>query len=285
MNFKKKADFAVDILIIGLGTALYAVALTVFLEPSGISPGGVTGLAAIVAYLTGLPTGILTVALNLPLFIWGYIKLGGSFVARTAVATLVMSVWIDLFAALMPQYTGDRLLAALYGGFLGGTGLAMVFLRGSSTGGTDIAAKIISRRFPRLSIGRLVLILDGVIILLSALVYRSFETALYTTLTIFLSTRVIDSSLFGAVRGKLAIIVTANPQEVTQAIYLCIKRGVTQLSAKGGYSKEERALLLCAVRVGEVAALRRGVDEADPHSFVVIAEAGEILGEGFERTD
>ena len=283
MNFKNKVNLTADILLVGLGTALYGVALTVFLEPSGISPGGITGLAALTGYLTGLPTGLLTVAFNLPLLIWGFKQLGGSFVLRTAAATVIMSVWIDLFAALLPQYTGDRLLAALYGGFLGGSGMAMVFLRGSSTGGTDIAAKILSRRFPQFSIGRMVLILDGVIILLVAVVYNSFEAALYTTLTIFISTKVIDSTVYGADRGKLALIVTDSPKEVTDAIYARLARGVTHLSAKGGYRGKERTLIMCAVRVNEAAALHRAIKESDGKAFVIIAEAGEIFGQGFSE--
>ncbi len=270
-----------DTVFIGLGTALYAAALTVFLKPSGISPGGVTGLAAIVSYLTTLPTGLLTVFLNLPLFIWGFKQLGGKFILRTVIATVVMSVWIDLFAALLPVYEGDRLLACLYGGFLGGTGMAMVFLRGGSTGGTDIAAKILSKRFKGFSIGRMVLILDGIIILLVAVVYRSFESALYTTLTIFISTKVIDSAVYGADRGKLAFIFTQKAKEVTDSIYTHLTRGTTIISAEGGYTNEEITLILCAVRVNEAATLHRAVKEADGKAFVVVAEAGEILGNGF----
>ena len=281
MNLKVSLRSFADTVFIGLGTALYAAALTIFLKPSAISPGGVTGLAALISYLTSLPTGLLTVMLNLPLLIWGFKQLGGKFILRTAIATVVMSVWIDLFAALLPIYEGDRLLASLYGGFLGGTGMAMVFLRGGSTGGTDIAAKILAKRFRGFSIGRMVLILDGIIILLTVAVYGSFESALYTALTIFISTKVIDSAVYGADRGKLVFIITQKAKEVTDSIYAHLKRGTTVLSAKGGYSKEDNTLILCAVRVNEAATLHRAVKDADGKAFVVIAEAGEILGEGF----
>ena len=281
MKINQSARIFADSVLIGLGTALYAVALTVFLEPSGISPGGVTGLAALISHITSLPTGLLTAFLNLPLLIWGFKQLGGKFILRTAIATIVMSVWIDLFAALLPVYEGDRLLASLYGGFLGGSGMAMVFLRGGSTGGTDIAAKILSKRFRGFSIGRMVLILDGIIILLVAVVYRSFESALYTALTIFISTKVIDSAVYGADRGKLVFIITQKTEKVTHSIYSHLARGTTILSAEGGYTNEETILILCAVRVNEAATLHRAVKEADDKAFVVIAEAGEILGEGF----
>ena len=281
MNAKHSFQSFADTIFIGLGTALYALSLTVFLEPSGISPGGVTGLAALVSYLTTLPTGMLTLFLNLPLIIWGFKQLGGKFIIRTTLATVIMSVWIDLFAALLPQYNGDRLLAALYGGFIGGTGIAMVFLRGGSTGGIDIAAKILHNRFPQFSIGRMVLILDGVIILLVAIVYRSFESALYTALTIFISSKVIDSAVYGDDRGKLAFIITKKAKDVTDSIYSHLARGVTVISARGGYTNAPSTLILCAVRVNEVAILHRAVREADEDCFVIIGEAGEILGEGF----
>jgi len=281
MKINQSARIFADSVLIGLGTALYATALTVFLEPSGISPGGVTGLAALISHITSLPTGLLTAFLNLPLLIWGFKQLGGKFILRTAIATLIMSAWIDLFAALLPVYEGDRLLASLYGGFLGGTGMAMVFLRGGSTGGTDIAAKILSKRFRGFSIGRMVLLLDGIIILLVAVVYRSFESALYTTLTIFISTKVIDSAVYGADRGKLAFIITQKTQEITDSIYTHLARGTTIISAEGGYTNNKITLILCAVRVNEAATLHRAVKEADDKAFVVIAEAGEILGEGF----
>ncbi len=283
VKINKKGKLAADVVIVSAGTALYAAALTVFLQPSGISPGGVTGLAAIAGGLTSLPTGVLTALFNLPLLIWGWRQLGSRFVVGTAATTLLLSVWIDAFAAILPGYSGDRLLAALYGGFVGGVGLAMVFLRGSSTGGTDIAAKILARRFPRFSLGKVVLLLDGVIILLSVVVYKSFETGLYTALTIFISTKVIDSAVYGADRGKLALIVTADPQQVTQQIFDRLGRGVTLLSAHGGYSKSTTSLIMCAVRVWEVADLRKAATDADPAAFAVIVEAGEILGEGFNR--
>ena len=281
MNKIKRITALADVVLILVGTAVYSAAVTVFLEPAGISPGGVTGIATAMGELSGLPVGLLVLVLNIPLLIWGYIKLGGSFMLKTVISTVLLSVWIDLFAVLLTPYGGDRLLAALYGGFLSGAGLAMVFLRGGSTGGTDIAAKIISMRFARFSIGILVLLLDAFVILLAAVVYRSFETALYTTLTIFISTRVIDSIVYGADRGKLAFIVTEKPEAVTDSLYSALHRGVTLVPARGGYSKDSRTVLLCAVRVHETARLRRAVKESDGRAFLILTEAGEISGEGF----
>lgn len=280
---KKIAAVLADTVIIAAGTALFSAALTVFLIPSDISPGGVTGLATIISSLTRLPAGVLTLALNLPLFIWGWLKIGSKFIVKTIAATTVMSVWIDLFTAVLPAYRGDRLLASLYGGFMCGIGLALIFLRGSSTGGTDIAAKIISARFPRFSIGKMVMMLDAVVILCAAVAYRSFETALYTTLTIFISSKAIDGIVYGADKGKLVFIVTSRPDEIKQALYSSIRRGVTVISARGGYSGSSNSVLMCAVRINEAARLHRAVSECDKSAFMIMTEAGEISGEGFAR--
>ncbi len=274
----------IDLLIVTVGVALYSIALTVFLAPNEVSPGGVTGLAAIIADLVHLPIGVLTIALNLPLIIWGFIKIGTKFIIRTSIATVIMSVLIDLFDYLLPEYSSDRLLASLYGGFLAGIGLALVFVRGSSTGGTDIAAKIISSRFPHFSMGKMVLLLDAIVIIISTVVYQSFETALYTMLTIFISSKAIDSIIYGTDKGKLVMIVTSMPDEIKQAIFKSLDRGVTVLPAKGGYRGDDRAVVMCAVRINEATKLHRIVSECDRSAFIIVTEAGEIRGEGFEKS-
>ncbi len=283
MNKKNILREITDLAIVTLGVAMYAVALTFFLAPNGLSTGGVTGLATVIGDFFHLPIGLLTIALNTPLIVWGFIKIGKKFIIRTAIATIIMSVLIDLFDFILPVYNGDRLLAALYGGFISGIGLALVFLRGSSTGGTDIAAKIISSRFPQFSIGKMVLLLDAIVILISAIVYRSFETALYTTLTIFISSKAIDSIVYGADKGKLVMIVTSMPEKITQAIFDALDRGVTIIPAKGGYKGDDRSMLMCAVRITEATKLHRIVNECDKSAFIIVTDAGEIKGEGFEK--
>lgn len=274
---------ALDCLLMLVGAALYAVALDVFLIPNKISPGGVTGLAAIVHTVTGwVPAGALTLALNVPLFLWGGAKLGWHFLGKTMFATVSASVMIDLFSFL-PQYTDDRLLAALFGGLIVGAALALIFLRGGSTGGFDIVAKIVSLRWPLLSIGRVILLSDGLVVAVSALAYGDLNTALYTAVALFLSARAVDGLLAGAERGRLAIVITARPDAVIARIFAEVGRGATLIQGQGGYEGEPRGVVLCAMRVGEVGRLHRAVKQADPHAFLVMAEAGEILGEGFRR--
>ncbi len=275
----------VDYLLMAVGTALYAVALEAFLLPNHVSPGGVTGLASLVNYLVGLPTGLITILLNLPLFVWGGIKLGWRFLRRTAFATLLMSVFIDIADKVVPAYTGDRLLAALYGGIISGCSLALVFMRGGSTGGFDIIAKIVTLRSPMMSIGRLILLLDGFVVISAMLAYQDVETALYTVVALFVTSRAIDGLLYGLRRGKVALIITNDPDKILGQVFSVVGRGATVLDAKGGFSGKGCKLIVCAVRDNEVGRLHRAIKQADSGAFMMLADASEIVGEGFRQKE
>lgn len=282
---KKSWQVFLDILGFVFGSALYAIGVSVFISPNHISSGGVTGIALIIHSLAPIPVGLMVLVLNIPLFIIGFIKLGWRFVGKTAVCTLLMSILLDVSAQVVPAYTGNRILAALFGGVLMGAGLACVLLRGATTGGTDIAAKLINGRWPHLSMGRLILIMDTLILATAALIYWDLETALYSVIAIFASSRVIDSLLYGSDKGKLIFIVTASPKEVADGIFQNVGRGVTMMHAVGAYTKTERLMLLCAVRQNEVAAVRRASIQADPTAFIVVTEAGEVIGQGFKKPE
>ena len=178
----------------------------------------------------------------------------------------------------MPTYTSDKILSALYGGALSGIGFAIIFMRGSSTGGTDIIAKIVSLTKPQFSMGRVILISDAVVIVTAALSYRNIDTALYTSLTILTMSFLIDYFVYGADSGKLVMIVTKKPQEIKKQIISQIRRGATQIAAKGAYSDSDTFVLLCAVRLNEVAPLDKIVKSIDENAFLIITNASQILG-------
>lgn len=280
MTSKRKRLLA-DGLILLLGSLLYAASVNVFTAPNGIAPGGLTGIATMLNHLFGLPIGTVMLLLNLPLFFAGGKILGWKFLGKTIAATLAASIAIDLSAPWVPQYTGNPLLAALYGGVLSGAGLAFIFLRGGTTGGTDITARIIRHYRPHFSMGRLMLIIDLFIIIAAALVYHNVDSALYALVTIYASAVLIDKFLYGAKMGKVIYIVSDHSAEMARAITTRCQRGVTLLDAQGAYSGKEKNMIFCVVRGPEVSRLRRVVYETDPHAFMVIAEAGEIIGEGF----
>ena len=208
--------YAVDALFFLAGSVLYAVAINMFTAPNNIAPGGATGIATLVNYLSGAPIGTVMLLLNVPLFIWGWLELGYRFVARTIAATVSTSAVLDLLAPFLPQYQGDTMLAAIFGGIFAGAGLALIFMRGGTTGGSDLVARLIARHFRHISMGRLILIIDVAVVLASAAVYRNYESPLYALIVIFINTRLIDNILYGVDEGngKMMFIISQKSREI-----------------------------------------------------------------------
>ena len=279
---KKAFVLAADIAVMTFGAALFAAAAAIFIIPNNFAPGGVTGIAIIANHLIRTPVGLSMVIVNIPLFIVGLRRLGVSFVVRTAYATVATSLLIDLFSALLPSYTGNGMLASIYGGALGGMGLALVILRGGTTGGTDIIARLINRRFPHLSMGRVIFMFDLLITLGAVLAFGYIEAGLYSVITIFASSRVIDSMLYGADMGKIVMIISHKHGEISAAIVRELQRGVTIIDARGAYTNRKNDLIMCAVRNNEVARVHKIALTTDPAAFIMVSEAGEIIGEGFK---
>ncbi len=268
------------------GGALYALSVNMFTAPNRIAPGGVTGAATLINYLLPtLPIGTLTLALNLPLLWMSWRRLGRRFTVRTALVTLLVSIIIDLTAPFVPPFTGDRVLTALFGGVLSGAGLGLIFLRGATTGGSELMARLLERRFPQLSVGRLILLVDAVVIAASAAVYRELESPLYAVVLVYISTTVMDSIIYGNAKGRTMLIMTRCPQELADAILQRMHRGVTLLDATGAYTGKATQVLLCAVRRSEVYQLRTLVTDLDPAAFIIITTSDEVVGKGFHEGD
>ena len=272
-----------DYLLIIVGCAIYALSVRVFTAPNEIAPGGLTGIATMLNYLFSLPIGIMVIVMNITLFVWGTIEMGPRFLIKSAVATVLSSVLIDVFELIPYTYSGEKILAALFGGVLSGVGLALIFYRGGSTGGTDIIGKCIHKRKPHISMGSIILAADIVVIVMAAIVYRSIENALYAVIAIFVSTKVIDTFVYGFSHdnGKLMIIITSLPERVSNVILERSQRGVTIVDAQGAYSHQKRGVLLCAARPSEVFRIKSMINAADPKAFVIITTATTISGEGF----
>lgn len=270
-----------DWISIIIASFLYAFGVAAFLQPAEISPGGVTGIATIINYLWGLPTGVVMIVLNLPLIIAGFIKLGKFLIIKTLFATLLSSVFIDIIVAFMPNFTNDKIISALAGGLLVGLGMGILFTLGATSGGTDIGAKLLKIKYPFLSMGRLILILDAVVISISSVVYGNFESAMYAVLAIVVSTTIIDKLSHSGSGGLLAFVITKNPQELKQGIYSAIGRGVSVVNIKGGYSEKDKTLLLCSFRRAQLVDLKRTIKENSSDAFVMITPVNEIYGIGF----
>ncbi len=284
---KKIKHFFVDILFIILGAFSYSLAINMFTSPNDIAPGGIGGLSTVINYLSGgtIGIGLLFAAINIPLVVAGFIKLGRMLMVRTIIAVALVSVGTDILKPYFPVYEGDRILAAVFGGLLIGAGLGLVYLRDGTTGGTDIINKLILRVKPHLSLGGITLITDAVVVLISMLVYGNIESGLYAIIAIFVSSKIIDIILYGTLEGKLVLIFSSKPDEIGAAIVNDLSRGATMLKGSGVYSGEDKKVICCAVHKNEYVKLKRKIKAIDPSAFIITALASEVLGEGFNENN
>lgn len=279
----KLCTIILDYLFIILGTISYSLGIYLFTAPNNIAPGGVTGISTIINYITGLPIGIVSISINIPLIVLAWKFLGKSFTLRTMTSTILFSIFIDVIYKNIPVYKGDLILAAIFGGLLLGLGLAMVLMRDGSTGGTDITNRILQKKKPHMKISNLIFITDSIIISVSGLVYKNIESVLYALIVIFVISRVLDTLLYGLHSGKMVMIVSSDTENVAKYVIKKLNRGGTIISAKGVYTNEKKDILLCAIRKNEFYKLKRMVNEVDPNAFLIVTDAGEVIGQGFKR--
>lgn len=273
-----------DAFLVFLGTAIYAVGLYYFIEPSNTAPGGVSGIALLINYCTGFPIGIASALINLPLLVLGLIFLGKDFILKTLLSVASFTVIYDyvLTPLQLPCYEGERLMACIFGGVVTGLGLGLVFQAAGSTGGTDVISKLLQRVFPHLQIGRLLMLVDLMVVFASILVYRSTESALYAIIVIYANSQMINLVVYGGDSGRLLYVFSDRYREITDAILSSLDRGVTLLDGEGGYTGKGKKVVMCALRKTEYHKFKRLVRSIDPDAFIIAAESYEVMGEGFK---
>lgn len=276
---------AADVGYIAVGSGCFGLSVSLFSAPNDIAPGGVTGLATLANFLWELPIGALTVAVNVPLILVAWLRLGRGFAARTLLGLTLSSLVMDTIAGIVPPFSGDRLLAAVFGGVLTGVGLGLILSRGATTGGAEVVARLLERRWPHIPIGRLILLLDGGVIALSALVYREMESPLYAIILVYVASLITDRLVYGGRRGKTVLIISRRHADITRRVLDELSRGVTLLNASGGFTGTPQQVILCAVRRTELFTLKQIVFAADPAAFVLLLTADEVLGSGFAAPD
>ena len=272
-----------DILYDISGSILYAAGIYTFAGNAGFAPGGVSGLALIMDHLWGFPVGTMTLLLNIPLVIISYRAVGRQLLIKSAVTMVISSLFLDVIFPMFPVYSGDRLIASVCSGAFLGAGMALFYLRGSSSGGIDFLALTIKKKRPHMTIGVITMLIDLVVILLGWPVFGDVDAALYGVLATFVSTVVIDKILYGAGAGTLAIIITEKGKETAERISERAGRGVTSLRAVGAYTRTDREVLLCACSKAEAYLVKSAVQEADDKAFFMFTETSEVFGEGFKR--
>ena len=270
-----------DFLITAFGCGLFGFGFSLFLEPNGLNAGGLTGLAMVLCHLTKFGTvGLVSALMNIPLFIVAGVKIGRKFFIGSLVGMAMSSVFIDLFALISPPDV-EPLIGALYGGVICGVGLGFIFAAGVSTGGSDIIVRLLKLRWRNVPIGVISMTFDAFVAALTGLVYADVRVALYSGVAIFITGKVIDVVVYRFDYSKVALIITAQYEQVVDAISQKLDRGATYLHGEGSYSHKNTKVILTAIKRQQLAELKELVAQIDPNAFIIVQEAHQVLGDGF----
>lgn len=277
---------SIDVLVDMIGGILLTIATYSFAVPADFPMTGVSGVALIFYHSFGLPVGALTVILNIPIIICCYKTLGKQFYIKSLRSTLITSAVMDILGPQLPLYQGDLILAAICTGVLLGIGYAIIFMRGSSTGGFDFIMMAIKYYRPHLSLGKIGFALDAMVILIGAVtIGNGMDSVIYGLVLNYLYSTVLDRLISGTSSGKLTLIISDHPREIVEEIDKLVDRGSTLLKAIGGYTGEEKEVVMCASSSKEMYAIRKRVHEIDERAFVIVVESNEVIGEGFRLPD
>lgn len=279
---KSRKRRVADYCLITVAASLYAVAVSLFLDPNSLAPGGVTGISVILNRVTGLETGTWVLLINLPILAVGAWKFGWKFILSTIYCTVLTSLFINVFAPYGPV-TDDRLLSALAGGALMALAIGIVFKAGATTGGTDIIVKLLRLRIPHLKTGFLFLVLDTAIVTLSAFVFRNLDVALYAGLVVIVNSMLLDVVLYGRDGAKLLFIISDSHPAITKRLLEELDIGVTYISGSGAYSGKDKNVIMCVVKKQLSPKAEEIVRQEDPMAFMIVTGATEIFGEGYKN--
>ena len=283
INFRKEGkQLLKDYALIVLGTFLAALSLPLFFLPYDIAPGGISGISTVLASVLPLSVGLISFVLNVPLFLIGWRTVGWRFAVRSFIAMSLMSLFIDLVP--VRDVSGNVMLASVFGGVLLGVGLGLVVRAGATTGGTDMAAKMIHSRVAFLPIAAILFLIDGLVVAVAALAF-GLQAALWALIALFVSSQAMDSVIKGFNTAMQFMIISRDSEEIVRRIHTEIDRGCTRLMAEGTYSRLPVGTLLCVVSRTEAPRLKKLVAEVDPQAFVTVCNVHEVLGEGFTGID
>lgn len=271
------ADLGFDL----VGCILYAVGINCFIIPQDFASGGVSGIALIITYLTGLPNGTITFLLNIPLIIFSFKILGHMFLLKSVKTLAILTLCIDVLTQPFPKYTGDPILAAICAGLCIGAGLGIVYMRGTSTGGSDFITLSVRKLKPHFSVGTITSTIDYIILGASIVFLGNVDAALYGCVAMFVSAKILDQIMYGGNKGKMMMIVTEKGEEVANSIFATTERGVTIADVRGAYSGQPKQLVISAMSKHELPKARKAAHAADEKAFTMITNTDEVFGEGF----
>lgn len=280
---KKLRTNLTNVLLLILGSCINSVAVNMFLVPNLIISGGATGLSVIINHFMPIPVGILIILVNIPIFIAMWIRYGVKSFIRTAIATVVTSVFVDIGALIVPAYTDDVIVAALFGGIVSGLGLGLLYMRGMTTGGSDSLAKLLCDRVRWISYGTMIFVIDIVVVVGAVIAFKNLSTAFYAAIEIFTFGVIVDILLQGPDKGKLIYIISDKYKEIADEIMQKMERGVTYINSVGAYTGKDKKMILIVVRKYELFRVKQIAKSIDGNVFMIVGDVAEVHGEGFAQ--
>lgn len=270
--------------VIVLGCVIYAVGFQFFMYPNNIVSGGIVGVAMIFNELLPVPVGVTTIILNIPLFVIAWRYFGLDFLISSLVGMALSSAFVDLFAMFKIVLTNDPMLASIIGGVIKGVGLGVIYYVGSTTGGVDIVAKMLRMKNPHLNLGTILLLIDAAIIIAYAVILNKYESAMYSVITMFVVSKVIDLALYGIDNSCICYIISEKSSDISHEIISgYMHRGVTILEGRGAYSGKEKQVIMCVIKRQQIAEIRRIIRNLDENAFFIVSDAKNVFGNGFEN--
>lgn len=283
---KTVKERVIDYLVITLGSVIYAAGISMFLDPNNLAPGGVSGIAIILNnFIKPINVGTIIVLINIPIMIIGVIKFGFRFLCSSIYAVAVSSAAMEIFDRTVGSLTSNPLLAAIAGGTLQAVGIGLVFRTGATTGGTDIIVRLLRLKFRYMKTGTIFLMIDGVIIIASGIVFKNLDIALYAALSLTVYMMMFNSVLYGGSEARLIYIISGSRERIASRIMTELDAGATILEGKGAYTGQEREVLMAVLRMRSLPEARDIVREEDKNAFMIVTKATSVFGEGFKSHD
>lgn len=283
---KKAARIVWEYFLMAVGSLVYSVGISVFLDPYELAPGGVTGLGIIFSYLTHLQTGTVIFLINLPILIFGWWRFGGKFIISTVYVTILSSFMMNSIEDYLLPITGliteDYLIAGATGGALIAIGMAIIFKNGGTTGGSDILVRALRQKFPHIKTGRIYLITDSMVVLLSVIVFRNLEHGLYAVATIIISNFVLDAMLYRGDGAKLIYVISEKNEAIAKRVMKEVDLGATFIEGEGAYTNEKKRVLMVVAKTLQYSRIREIVKQEDKDAFVIVSGASEVFGYGYK---
>ena len=267
----------------GVGSLLYSLSLALLLDPNNLAPGGVSGIAIILNRFVPIQVGTLILLMNIPIMIMGFVWLGKQLCFRSFLCLVVTSFLINEFSVMFQPIVDDKILAALWGGGMMGLGIGLVMKQNASTGGMDIVVKLLRKRFPELKTSALYLVLDASVVVAASICFRNVSLAMYAGICIYFSSHLLDLVLYGKDEANLVYIISDKNEKIAESFLEDLDIGVTYIEGKGGYSKDEKQVIMAVMKKHVSAKAEEVIKEIDPKAFMIVTSATEIFGEGYKN--